>query len=333
MEKQVVVSVKTILITLGVLLALYVTYQLRGILSILFIALILVISLEGAIEYLQKLNFMNKPLPRVLAVLLTYTTFLFVLVLVFTTAVPLIVSQAQKLVSNFSYFLVNLKVDEQSLFESLNFLDVLSQVTNKESISSVVISSVSAVSSFLTLIVIAIYMSLDWLNIKTRFLGIFRKKARKDAEEVLESVEDDVGSWVKGQVLLMLVVGIFNLVGYMAAGINYPFALGFIAGVLEIVPVIGPFFSAVVSTAVGFSQSSTKGFMALGVAVLVQQLENNFLVPKIMEKVSGFSPLVILLALLVGNEFFGIVGAILAVPMTMILAIIVRKFVHYPTKS
>jgi predicted PurR-regulated permease PerM len=205
-----------------------------------------------------------------------------VLVLAFTTAVPLIVSQAQKLVSNFSYFLVNLKIGNQSLFESLSFLDVLSQITNKENVSSVVISSVSAVSSFLTLIVIAIYMSLDWSNIKSRFLGVFRKKARKDAEEVVESVEHDVGSWVKGQVLLMLVVGIFNLVGFIATGINYPFALGFIAGVLEIVPVLGPFFSAVIATAVGFSQSSTKGFLALGVAVLVQQLENNFLVPKLM---------------------------------------------------
>lgn len=331
MNKEIVISIKTILLTLGILLVFYITYELRGILSLLFIALIIVMSLEPAIEYFENFTFMNKPLPRGFAVLITYAAFLLILVLTLTTAVPLIVNQSQKLVTNFSYFLAGLEVGDQSLFESLSFLDVLSQVTNKDNVSTVLFSSVSMVYSFVTIIVLSIYMSLDWENIKSRVVNLFRKKARKDVKEIIEEVEDNVGNWVKGQLFLMLVVGSFSLIGFLIAGVNYPLALGFISGVLEIVPVLGPFFSAVVATGVGFAQSPAKGFLALGVSVLVQQVENNLLVPKIMERVSGFSPLVILLALLVGSEFFGIIGAILTVPMIMIFAILFRRFVHYPS--
>ena len=105
MNKEVVISVKTILITLGILLGLYITYELRGILSIIFLAVLLVISLEGPIRYISKLTFLNKPISRGLAVLLTYFMFIIVILLALTTAVPLVVFQAQKLVNNFSYFL------------------------------------------------------------------------------------------------------------------------------------------------------------------------------------------------------------------------------------
>jgi predicted PurR-regulated permease PerM len=331
MQKEVIISVKTILITLGILLGLYITYELRGILSILFVALLLVISLEPAVKYLSNFTVLNRPLSRSLAVLVTYAAFILVVVFAFTTAVPLVVSQSQRLVNNFSFFLTSLEVEGQTLFESLSFLDVLAEVANTRNVSNALLSSLSIVSSILTLVVISIYMSLDWPNIKERFFTTFKKEARRDVREIIESIETHVGAWVKGQLLLMLAVGSLSFFGYLLIGLNYPLALGFIAGVLEIVPLLGPFFTAVIVTAVGFTDSSVMGFLALGVSILVQQLENNFLTPKIMQKVSGFSPLVILIALLIGSEFFGIVGAILAVPITMILGILIKRFLHYPT--
>ncbi len=329
MNKEVIVSVKTVLITLAILLGLYVTYELRGILSILFLALILVISLEGAVEYFSKFTLMNKPMPRNVAVILVYASFLLVIILAFTTAVPLVVSQSQNLVDNFSHFLVNFEINGQNLFESLSFLDVLSEFTKQGNISKVLLNSVSMVSSFLTLIVISVYLSLDWYNIKARFFALFRKKVRKDVEEIFEKIEVKIGAWVKGQVTTMLVVGFLGYIGYSVVGMNYSLALGFVGGVLEIVPILGPVFTAVIATAVGFAHSPLKGFLALGVSIIVQQIEGNFLTPKIMQKVSGFSPLVILIALLIGAEFFGIVGAILAVPITMILGILFDHFIGY----
>ena len=92
---------------------------------------------------------------------------------------------------------------------------------------------------------------------------------------------------------------------------------------------LGPVFSAILAGVIAFADSPIK---ALGVVVLftlIQQLENNLLVPKVMQRVSRFSPLVILLALLVGGHFFGIVGAIIAVPITMILSILLKRMLQY----
>jgi len=138
-------------------------------------------------------------------------------------------------------------------------------------------------------------------------------------------VERNVGQWLKGQLLLMLVVGLASFIGLLLLDIRYPLALAMVAGLLEIVPMIGPVLSAVVAAIIGFSETPVKGVGVIALFLIIQQLENNLLVPKIMQKVSGFSPLIILLALLIGSEFFGVVGAIVAVPTTMIISIILKR--------
>ncbi|MBD3366047.1 AI-2E family transporter [candidate division WWE3 bacterium] len=330
MGKEIVISVKTILISLGILAGLYVTYELRGVLAILLIAVLLVISIEPAVKYFSTITVLNKPLSRSAAVFIVYALLILILALTFTTAVPMLVNQSQSFVENFSYLFSNVKIAGQSVLEYLSFLNVLEELTKERSLSSIVLNSVSFVMSLFTLVVVSIYMSLDWANIKERFLVLFRGKARQDANEVIHEIEHEVGAWVKGQLILMLAVGLSSFVGFLLAGISYPVALGFIAAVLEIVPLLGPFFTAVIAVAVALAQSPVKAALALGISIAIQQLENNFLVPKIMQKVSGFSPLVILIALLVGTEFFDVLGALLAVPVTMILRILFVRFVHYP---
>jgi len=331
MNKDVVISVKTIIISLGILLGLYVTYELRAVLSILFVALLLVISLESAIKRLATVTFLNKPLSRGIAVFITYALLLLFGALALTTAIPLIVSQSQKLITSFSDFLINFEINGQIIFENLSILDVLSRFTNYGGISAVLFSSLSFISSFFTLLVLSVYMSLDWENIKSSFLTLFTKKVGEDVDETIVSIEQNIGAWVRGELVLMSSVGVFSFSAFFLAGINYPLALGFLAGMFEIIPQLGPIFTSVIVTAVGFAQSPMKGFLALGISILVQQLENDFLVPKIMGKVSGFRPLVILIALLIGSDFFGIIGAVLAVPVTMIIGTIAKRFVHYPS--
>jgi len=131
----------------------------------------------------------------------------------------------------------------------------------------------------------------------------------------------------------MVAVGVMCFFGLVVLGVDYPLALGLISGVLEIIPLFGPFLSAILAAIVGFTISPVKGLAIIGLYILVQQLENDFLVPKIMHKVSGFSSLTVLVAILIGGRFFGIVGAMLTVPITMIGWIIVRKILEYSAGS
>jgi len=138
MNKDVVISVKTIIISLGILLGLYVTYELRAVLSILFVALLLVISLEFVIKRLTTITFLNKPLSRGIAVFVTYALLILFVALAITTAIPLLISQSQKLINSFSDFLINFEINGQIVFEDLSVLDVLSKFTDDSStISSV----------------------------------------------------------------------------------------------------------------------------------------------------------------------------------------------------
>ncbi|HOM78076.1 MAG TPA: AI-2E family transporter [bacterium] len=328
-NKQVVISTKTILITLGILLGVYVVYKLRSIFGLIFVSLLITISMESAIKSIMCLTFMNRPLSRGFAVFLSYLMLLLVIVLFFLVAAPMVINESQKLVSNFSFFLVNLELNGESLFESLSFLDVLGNALKPGNVGSILAGSISVLSRLVTLVVLAIYMSSDWPTIKDSFIGVLPKSKEKDLKELLYSVEIHVGTWVKGQLTIMFAVGFLGFLGLSIAGVNYALALGFISAILEIVPILGPLFSTIIATGVGFSQSPTKGLIAFLIFLFIQQVESNLVTPKVMQKFSGFSPLIILIALMIGHEFFGLPGAILAIPVTMILGIFYRRYVHF----
>ncbi len=326
--KQIVISVNAVLVTLGVLLSGYIVYNLRTIFGLIFVALLLALSMESMVRALMRVTVLNRPLPRGIAVLLSYLSLVFVIILFFFTTAPMIIRESQNLVNNFSFFLRHLEINGETLFESLSFLDVLGNTFQPGNLPSLLANSISTVSRLVSLIVLSAYISLDLPNLKSRFVRLFGAENSADIRELLDSIEEHIGSWVKGELTIMAAVGFLGFLGLALAGVDYALALGFISGLLEIVPIFGPLVSTVLATGVAFSQSPTKGLIAFAIFVSIQQLESNFITPKVMQKFSGFSPLVILIALMIGNEFFGVLGAVLAIPITMVLGIVYRKY--YP---
>jgi predicted PurR-regulated permease PerM len=123
----------------------------------------------------------------------------------------------------------------------------------------------------------------------------------------------------------MLVIGVFSYIGLRIVGVQFALALAIISGVLEIVPILGPVISAVIAALVAVVDSPIKALFIVLVFTMIQQVEGNVLVPKVMQKVSGMNPIVILIGLLVGSNLFGIVGAIAAVPVMMIGTIVIKS--------
>lgn len=327
MNKEVVISVKTIFITLLALVGIYVIYKLGPIIGILFIATLVVISMESAVGYFTKLTLFNKPLSRNASVIISYLILIAVLIGVVTFIVPPVVSESQKMILNFSSITKKITLPGNLEF---NFADLVPQASKVTTgILSATVSVFTNAAAFVSLIIIAVYMSLDWLNIKKNFTGIFPDRMEETVEETFEEIEKSVGAWVRGELLLMLVIGLASFVGLAILGIKYFVALAIVAGIAEAIPMIGPVISGILAGIVGFAESPIKGIGAVVLFILIQQLENNILVPKVMERVSGFRPLVILIALLVGSHFFGIVGAICAVPVMMIGTIILKRYLGY----
>ena len=326
MEKQYVISIKTILTTFAILLAAYVVYRLGPVFAIILISTLIVLALEPLVKYFMKFTVWNRPVSRSLAVIQTYAIFIIAIVAVFTIGLPPVISQAQRLLMNLASLLSGLNVPADSV-RITDIIPQLSQFTGN--VFKTLTSGFMTLTSVFTILMLSIYMSLDWENLKHKLLSVFKEPLKEEMTNVVDEVETNVGHWVKGQLVLMFVIGTVTFVGLSVLRVDYPLALGLIAGLLEIVPILGPVIAAVLSAIIAFSADPIKGLAVLGLFAIIQQLENNILVPKIMQRVSGFSPLVILIALITGSNFFGVVGAIVAVPITMILAIVVKSVLRH----
>lgn len=327
MDRQITISIKTIILTLLIFLSGYIVYTLGPVIGIILVAALLVISLEPLVQKIIGVTFFNKPVPRGAAVIMSYILFVLVVISVFTFGLPPVLTQIQKLIIGLGNingqpgFLSDLGISVS------DFLPAASEFSS--SVVTATFSVFSNIIAFISVLVVSIYMSMDWENIKENIISFFPKKVEEKAENTIKEIETNVGNWVKGQLLLMGIIGTASFLGLLVLGVKYPLALGLVAGVLEIVPSLGPLLSAVVAGIVGFAESPAKGIGTIILFIIIQQVENDLLVPKIMQKVSGFSPLIVLIALLVGGEFFGIIGVLVAVPTTMILAIIFKRLLNF----
>lgn len=134
------------------------------------------------------------------------------------------------------------------------------------------------------------------------------------------------GGWVRGQVILMVFIGTITFVGLFVLGVPYPLALATWASLMEIVPIIGPFLGAIPAVLVALALKSP--WVALATAVLyfiVQQLENNILVPKVMERAVGLHPILVMVGVLAGGVLYGILGIVIAVPLMAAMQVLVMR--------
>ena len=141
-------------------------------------------------------------------------------------------------------------------------------------------------------------------------------------------IEEKLGGWFRGQLFLSLVIGVLSFIGLSILGISYALPLAVIAGVMEVIPVIGPIISAIPPILIALTISPILG---LGVAIMyfvIQQLENHLLVPQVMKRAVGLNPLVVILTIAVGSRLLGFAGALLAVPIAVVIQIVATEIIE-----
>ncbi len=322
MDRDIVISVKTALVFAGVALLGYVAYRMSSVFAILGISLLIATAVEQSVKRLVK-----RRVKRGFAVYAVYIVLIALGSGLFTIGIPPLIKEVRRLIENLPGMLANLGGFEQFGFSPADLIPQIAQITSN--VLSISFSVFSNMALLISVFFLSLYMSLDWENIKSTLLSLFKPNLRDEIEETIYEIEVSVSQWIKGQALLMLVVGLASFAGFTAVGIEYALALAVIAGLLEFVPMIGPVISGILATAITFTQSPIKGLIVAGLCILIQQLENNLLVPRIMQKVSGFSPLVILISVIAFTNFFGIVGTLVAVPCVMIGYVIVKRILNY----
>jgi predicted PurR-regulated permease PerM len=174
-------------------------------------------------------------------------------------------------------------------------------------------------------LIIALYLTIDSDHIRRYMIQFLPPDRHEHALRVTERIGQRLGGWARGQLVLSLIVGFLTCVGALVLGLPYVAVLTLIATIGELIPNLGPFIAAVPLVIVGFLSSPTQGVLALGLAILIQQLENNLIAPRVMGHAVELHPLVVMVAILAGNELLGIVGALLAVPVAASLAVVVEE--------
>ena len=324
MDRHIVISTRTIFVTLLALGASWLLWQMRAIILILFVALLIALALDPFVRFLVK-----KRLSRSLAVIVLY---LFIIILTFTVGAAGI----SPLFSQLDKFLTQLPDFFDCLIKFFGFngyfqnaeQEVAKQISGLSgTVISATLSAFSSVVFLVTVFVFAAYILVYFETLKKQFAELFPVRRQKLIQNILGDVETKVGSWLRGELVLMFAVGLMSLIGLLILRVDYALPLALIAGFLEVLPNIGPVIATIPAAAVAFSISPITGVGVIALFILVQQLENNLIVPKVMQKAVGFNPLLTMLVILTGAKLFGLLGALLAVPVTLVGITIVNGIV------
>lgn len=320
MPRKVEISHRTIVFTAIFIILLWFLYFIRDIILELFVALLVVSVLDPFVSKLTKFR-----IPRAISILITYLLFLSIIGVAVYSIVPPLVSQTTNFANNLPGYLERVPtgfiINEQVINQFLSQIGSLPGQVLK-----VGVSIFSNALGVLTVLIFAFYLLLSKNKLNNNLDTLFGEKRSTEITGVIDAVESKLGSWARGQFTLMLIVGISTYIGLSILGFPYALPLAILAGLFEIVPYLGPIIAAIPAVLIGLGISPLMGLAAGLLALLIQQLENYVLVPKIMEKSAGVSPIVTLLALAIGFRLTGVVGAIIAIPVFIIIQTLLSKY-------
>lgn len=329
-NKRITVDVSWISIfkVLAVVFGVFMIYYLFDIFLLLFFVIILSSALSPLVDKI-KVRF---HIPRIMAILLIYLILLFVVGFVAYTIIPLAITQ-------FSNFNQNLPAYAQKITAVFSsFSEAPLSSTNpiqgaSSSLGNVAGTLVKSASSFFGglatifyILVLTLFLLLEEDGIRKFFVSLLPITQKSYILEITKKLSDKMGSWLLGQVTLMLIIGAFTTLGLWAIGIPYALTLGIIAGLLEVVPTIGPMLAAIPAVLIAYMDTPWKAVFVLIFAVIIQQLENQLIVPKVMNKAVGVSPFIILVALLIGGKLGGTLGVLIAIPSVAALSVLSKEW-------
>lgn len=323
---KVEISVKTLVTVALFLLALVVIFLIRDVLILLFVAFILKSALTPLVEKIE-----SRKIGRGYAILLVYLVLLLFLFAIFAIILPLLITQTINLTTNFPFYVSQVSTVLSSFsVQDQTYMSALTQElsTFSSNIFRITLSVFSAVISIISVAVLTFYLMLDERNLKTRLHDSLPKPYNKQTIRIITDVEKRLGAWVRGQLLLSGIIGVLYFIGLSILRIENPLALGLFAGLMEVVPFIGPVIAAIPAVIIALTISPWLALAVVALFFVVQQLEGHIIVPKVMQRATGLSPLVVLIAILVGGRLEGIIGILLGVPFAVVIQVILFDFWH-----
>ena len=332
------------LVLISVILSFWFLYRFNQVVFILFIAIVIGTVIRPAVAWLHQ-----RGLPRIAGVILVYLLLLILITGFLLLLFPLIVEQSTTIAAAMPGLYQNLRdwmvnYPNQLIVRLSEFLPATlpsleprtAQQTGREVMASAgqalgyVTLAAKVIFIVIVILVLAFYWTLDGPRTIQSFLLLVPQDHRESISELISAMETKVGFYIAGQGVLCLVISIMALVAYTLIGLPNALVLALAAGVMEAVPMIGPLLGAIPAALVASSIAPDRLIWVIVATLVIQQLENSLLVPRIMRKAVGVNPFVTLLALFAFSSLFGIAGALMAIPMAAMIQLLLDRFIFHP---
>lgn len=321
-NKTISISTETIVKVIAILAGLIFIYLVRDVMALLFLSIIFTATLEPLINKMTK-----RSINRALSIAIIYIAIFLFIILAFFFLVPQLVNQFEDFIKNFPVYINALSslfsgLESSASLYGINFSgneflqSIFSGIFHSGGkIFSTTVSVMTFFVSVLVIFALTFYMLVKEDGMNKFIISIAPQDNKEYIISLVERIKNKIGKWLGGQIILMLIIFVFDWIALSIFNIPYALILAAFAGILEIVPYLGPIISAILASAVGFLISPATGFTVLIVLTIIQQIESHIIVPQVMKKAVGLNPIIVMLALLIGAKLGGTLGAILSIPI------------------
>lgn len=326
-------SISSLIRIVVILLTLWFLYLIADIILMLFVVLILVSAIYPLADWFQE-----KKIPRWAGVLIIYLLFLSVFSLIIILLLPPIIKEISQLASDFpnfwskimsSFSSLGAYPQEYSLSDSIQSGLKSIGLTLGQAASGVfsTLSSIfGGLISLFVILVITFYMVVEEDALRGILKSIVPAQYQPYLVRLFNRLQKRIGQWVRGQLILCFIIGLMVYIGLSILGVNYALVLGLFAALAELVPYLGPIIASLPAVFIAFAQSPILALFVIILFVIINQLEGHLIVPKLMQRIIGLNPVIIIIALLIGAKLAGLIGAVLAIPTAIIISVFVEDF-------
>ena len=331
---MVTVSTLTLVKVALILLLLWALYLIADVLILLIASLLFAAALDPWVDTLQK----KYHIPRAVSMLTIYAILIAVISSAIVLIAPPLIDEIGQIAQAFPHYYTQINewlinVNQQTGSNGAPLQSLSNAVTSATTGAFSVVSSIfGGIASFILVLFITYYLVVDEGAIK-RIAMIAPKQHQAYFTNLITRLQKQMGIWLRAQVTLMAIIGAVTYLILLAIGMPYALVLAMIAGLTEFIPYLGPLLGAVPAVIIASSISPLMILTVIAAYYLMQLFENNIIVPKIMEKALGLSPVVSIMVFLIGARLAGIAGALLAIPIATAAMVVINDLLSSRNRS
>lgn len=312
-------------------LIIFFLFFVRDVILIVFVSLILASALDPWVDYMQK-----HKIPRGFGILIIYLVALFVIAGTVYLIIPPIAIEVKNLSKDFPMYWEKLSssVDnfrtysdshgwteniQQSLDELQSNVGALSGAAG--GIFNTAFAFLGGIVSVFIIAVLTFYLTVEEHAMKRVLRSLVPVKYQPYVTHLVNRIQEKIGMWLRGQLILSLIIFLLSWFGLTILGVKYALVLALFAGLTELIPYLGPFIGAVPAIFIALTQTPALALGVLVVYLIIQQLENHVIVPKVMQKAVGLNPIITIVSMMIGFKLAGVLGIVIAIPVATAMSI------------